>query len=873
MKVTRRRFVQGSAAVGAAVAGRKFLFGDLDSIVSRTNTSRGGTVLPLVEDFIPTTCWVGKQDCGMIARRIDGRIVSFAGHPDNPRNNGTLCPKGHGQITAIYDPNRVKTPLIRTNEKGANGEWREASWDEALALTAEKVNEVRARNPKLVLWQKGRSKAKKFYDDAFVKSIGCSKLGHGAYCSDAGYRAMEYTTGVHGVQHPDMRSTNFLLAWGWNITNAGGNKFCWITWPQQLVAARERGMKVTHIDPRLRSAGPFADNWLPIKPGTDLALALALCRRLIEKGYIDVPYLSKYTNSPYLVGDDGLFLRLPGGVDEEGAEVGVEAVWDPATDGPVAAGSIEVPALEGTYQYEGASYTTAFDLFKAHVESATPEWAADITGLPAADIRKLAIDFGENAMIGSTTVVDGVEIPYRPVAIMAYHMAQQELGFQALRAMTMVAMMVGAVGAVGGLMTDFSWKIYKNYEAFGNLKVNDPPYDFTLKNSKYFPINTGHPGVVAKVMADPDRYGVDEIPEVAILHMVNPVASFPDRKVIMEGYDKFKFMTVISPWLSETADFYADVVLPAATIEKYEGPISASDGYTDATTLRIPPMDPMFESKGEIDIYMDLTEAIGTLYGEDGYLAQVNKALKLEGEFAIPTDTKPTVREIFDLWAKSQGVEGVSYFEENGVLVKGPIAASKRYGYAVDPPFAGAVHRLYGESLLVAQRAMRDKGAEEVYWQDYTALPTWRQLTFDKSPAEYDLTLISYHQIEHKQARTSFMPLLAELSPRSRVDINPTTAEARGIEEGDEVWVESQNAITGESRRIKSWAALTSSIRPDVVGMPHHFGMWTHPVNQANGGQGPSPNEIFYTGEGYTVQTADQTFHVKVRVYPAGEEA
>ncbi len=473
-------------------------------------------------------------------------------------------------------------------------------------------------------------------------------------------------------------------------------------------------------------------------------------------------------------------------------------------------------------------------------------------------------------MIGSTTVVDGVEIPYRPVSIMSYHMAQQELGFQALRAMTMVTMLVGAVGAVGGLMSDFSWKIHKNYEPMGNLKVKDPPYDFTLKDSKYFPINTGFPGVVAKVMVDPDRYGVEELPEVAILHMVNPVDAFPDQKAMMDSYEKFKFVAVISPWLSETADYYADVVLPAATIEKYEGPISAGDGYTDAETLRLPPMEPLFESKGEIDIYLDLTEEMGVLYGEGGYLEQVNKALGLEGEFALPLDTKPTVRGIFDLWARSKGVEGVSYFEENGVLVKGPIAATKRYGYAVDPPFAGALHRLYGESLLVAQRAMRDKGADEVYWQDYTALPTWRDLMFDASPSEYDLTLISYKVIEHKQARTSFMPLLAELSPRSRVDLNPSTAEARGIEEGDEVWVESHNALTGETRRIKSWAAITSSIRPDVVGIPHHFGMWTHPVNE---GQGPSPNEIYYTGEGYTVQTADQTFHVKVRVYPAGEEA
>ena len=101
--------------------------------------------------------------------------------------------------------------------------------------------------------------------------------------------------------------------------------------------------------------------------------------------------------------------------------------------------------------------------------------------------------------------------------------------------------------------------------------------------------------------------------------------------------------------------------------------------------------------------------------------------------------------------------------------------------------------------------------------------------------------------------------------------MNPSTAEARGIGQGDEVWVESQNAITGETRRIKSWAAITSSIRPDTVG--DAASLRTVDQSAVNEGQGASPNEIFYTGEGYQVQTADQTFHVKVRVYPAGEEA
>jgi anaerobic selenocysteine-containing dehydrogenase len=737
-------------------------------------------------------------------------------------------------------------------------------------MVAEKVNEVRARDPKLVLWQKGRSKAKDFYDDAFVKAIGSSKLGHGAFCSDAGYRALEYTLGTHAVLHPDFRYCNYMLSWGWNITNAGGNKFCWLTWPRHMVKARDRGMKITHLDPRLRSAGPFADTWLPIKPATDMAMALALCRELIYLGYLDRPYLSTYTNAPMLVKPDGMIAKVTQGEGDEAVEVGL--VWDAASGAAVPFGEVENPVLDGEYELDGETVKPAFQLFKEHVEQYTPEWAADVTGLTATQIRTVAKEFGENAQIGSTIVVDGVEVPYRPVGIMAYHMAQQELGFQATRAMTMVPMLVGAVGAAGGQLSDFTWKIYKNYAKFEKLTVEDPPYDFMLNKSKYFPINTGFPGMVAKVMIDPERYGVEELPEVAILHYVNPLNAFPSQQEYLDSYGKFKFVAVVSPWMSETADYFADVVLPAATIEKYEGPISATDQYTDAVTLRIPPMEPLFESKGEIDIYMDLCEKIGVLFGDEGYLSVVNSELKLtDTEFALPLDQKPDVRDIFDRWSRAQGIEeGIEYFEdpENGTFIKGPVDPTKMYGYAYDPPFAGALHRLYGESLLDAQNQMKAKGAEEIYWQDYTAWPTWRQPTMDGSPGEYEFYLISYHQIEHKQSRTSFVPMLAELAPGAYLDINPASAERLGIDAGDTVTVESQNAITGETRSLVTTVNYCDSIRPDTVAMPHHFGMWTHPQNK---GQGASANEIYFTGEGYMANTADQSFHVKVKVTKGGD--
>ncbi len=522
------------------------------------------------------------------------------------------------------------------------------------------------------------------------------------------------------------------------------------------------------------------------------------------------------------------------------------------------------PALEGEYVVNGEKVKTVFQVFKEHLSDYTPEFAADICDLSSETIKRIALELGENAMIGSKIVIDGVELPYRPVGMMGYHVSQQELGFQAFRAGIMVFMLLGAIEAVGGLRADWSREVYKNFKALDEIEIKDPPYNIFLKDSKFYPINSKLPGIAMQAMLNPERYGVDYTPEVMVIHHANPVLSFLQQDIFFEGYKKFKFIAVIDPWMSETADYFADVVLPAATIEKYEGPLNVTDQYNDATSMRIPPMPPLFQSKGEIDIYMDLCEKIGVLYGEDGYIDQVNKALKMEDEHKLDLNTKPEVRDIYDRWAKTKGFEdGIKFFEEKGVKVK-PIPVEKLYAPAWDPPYGGIRHRIYGESLKRYQDVMKDKGADEIYWRDYTPLPIWRTLTMNQSPSDYDLYLISHKKIVYKQSRTTFVSLLNELEPEQRLEINPETAKAKGIEDGDEVWVESHNAVTNDTRKIKVKTKYLEGIRPDTVALPHHYGFWVHPRVKEGG---PTPNSIFPTGEGYVTNTADQSFHVMVRVY------
>ncbi len=154
-------------------------------------------------------------------------------------------------------------------------------------------------------------------------------------------------------------------------------------------------------------------------------------------------------------------------------------------------------------------------------------------------------------------------------------------------------------------------------------------------------------------------------------------------------------------------------------------------------------------------------------------------------------------------------------------------------------------------------------GVDQTYYQDYTAFPSWRTPTKDQSPSDYDLTLISYKRIEFKQSRSTFFPLLNELVPKQRLLINSATAAAKGIGEGDSVYVESHNALTGETRSIQTVAQLVEFVRPDTVVLHHHYGLWVHPVARESG---PTPNALFFTGDGYVTNTADQSFHVNVKV-------
>ena len=868
----------------------------------------------LERETVPTACWIGKQDCGAIAHKVGDRVVKYEGHPDDPRTEGSLCPKGQAQIEQVYSPYRVKAPLRRTNDKGQFGEWEEISWDEAMDEIGDRLVPKLEDDPRRVVFQVGRKKSPQWQEDAWVTGTNnrygssMEKYGHGATCSDSGYRGQELIFATHGVSETDFRNCEYYIGWGHNVAQGGGAHMCQITWPKQIANARDdQGMECVSIDPQRRNSGPYTDTWLPIEPGTDMAFWLAFNSVLVREGYIDEEYLASATNAPCLVAtegpEEGHILRTDDAEDpgEEYTWADGELVYDEQADEIVPHEEASAPenvALRGTYEVDGVEAKPGFQLYVEDIQQYDPEWAAEITGISADKIEQTALDWGENAEIGATVERNGIEIPYRPVGMHGYHVAQQEMGVQTTIAHYHAAMLVGAVDVVGSTrVRKAQYGEPQDYrqpfrdQAFHPEKITPNPDGPSLGGSMFHPIDSTAYSQSHVSQTNPDKYNLPYDPEEMawIVQMANPVHSAPQTDTVIESMSKVDTTVVVDPWMSATADVAADYVLPAATADKLQGPTSSWDGYADTEFIRFPSMDPLWESKPDAEIFIELAKAVDAY---DEYVADINDELGLDGtEYAYadaseaPDDPSEFLRDGLDRWAQTKG-RSLEWFREGNMLTnEWEVGGGNRYaytwgmdnGYGEFNPY-DAKHEFYSETLyrlgervdeLFADSEFDDPEDEFPYLQDYTAFPTWRQPTMFESPDEYDLTLFSWHQIEHKQSRTSTNKLLNEIAPRSSVRLNPEDAERIGVETGDEVVIETHNAQTDETYEAEGVVMVQDGIKQGSLGLPAHHGTWKDSVTEALD-EGPHCNTILPSGPGYLGLDNGQAFQVRAKVEPKG---
>ncbi|MEP9350628.1 molybdopterin-dependent oxidoreductase [Xanthobacter sp. KR7-225] len=347
--------------------------------------------------IIPGYCTLCRSRCGTL-NEIDGdRFIAARPNPAHPTGKA-MCMKGRAAPELVHSPHRVLHPMRRTNPKGAaDPGWRRISWEEALSEVAARLGAVKAAHgAQAVAFAVTTPSGTPLSDsidwiERFVRTFGSPNICYATeICNWHKDVAHAFTFGC-GIPTADYENADTIMLWGHNPANT------WLAQADAIARGRARGARLLVIDPRPTALARQADVWLPVRPGTDAALALGLMRLLLDAGRADEPFLRAWTNAPFLVrADTGHFLR-----EQEvwpGAAANRYVVWSLGAGAPqpydgetaMAAPAAADLRMEGTVEVslaaDGESRTVvcapAFQHLREACSSFDPARVEAITGVP-----------------------------------------------------------------------------------------------------------------------------------------------------------------------------------------------------------------------------------------------------------------------------------------------------------------------------------------------------------------------------------------------------------------------------------------------------------------------------------------------------------
>lgn len=316
MKLTRRKLIKKSGQIAGALALslKGFNFFDWSAEAQEAD----------IEKF-PTLCNTCGSQCGAWAYVKNGRVWKVEGHEDNAKSLGKLCARSHGGLRWVYDSDRIKQPLKRVGE----GEFEEISWEQAYTEISEKLNDIIGEyGPGALAFGHYPRSTGTFYIGRFMDALNASTVcTHATSCNAARTTGFVYSMG--GVPHADMGNSNYVVLIGRN--HGGGIR---TDQNKKVSKALSGDTEVICVDPRQNDVAKLADKWVPVKPGTDLAMVLAMSREIIENDLYDEEFVNEHS--------------------------------------------------------------VGFEEFAESLSEYTPEWAEDICDVPADTIREMARGLGEN---------------------------------------------------------------------------------------------------------------------------------------------------------------------------------------------------------------------------------------------------------------------------------------------------------------------------------------------------------------------------------------------------------------------------------------------------------------------------------------------
>ncbi|HAL57025.1 MAG TPA: nitrate reductase [Bacteroidetes bacterium] len=283
--ISRRRFLKITGATISIAATGTVAVGSADDLVTKASPDAKGL------RKIPTYCDICFWKCGAIAYVNDGKLWKIEGNPEDPLSRGRLCPRGTGGVGAHFDPDRLRAPLIRKNDRGKE-EWVEVTWDEAFDYIAKKMLEIKARyGPEATaLFSHGIGGN---FLKHLMKAFGTPNITAPSFAQcrgprDVGFR-LTFGEDVSSPERTDIKNARCLVLIGSHLGENMHN-----TQVQEFAEAIEQGASIIVVDPRYSVAASKAKWYLPIKPGTDLALLLAWMNVIVTENLCDREYVQKY---------------------------------------------------------------------------------------------------------------------------------------------------------------------------------------------------------------------------------------------------------------------------------------------------------------------------------------------------------------------------------------------------------------------------------------------------------------------------------------------------------------------------------------------------------------------------------------------------
>lgn len=484
--------------------------------------------LTTIHAVCPHDC---PDTCGMIVTVQDGKAIKLRGDPEHPFTKGFLCQKVSHYLDRVYHRDRLLYPMKRVGPKGS-GQFERISWDEAIRTIAERFRAIAASpdGPQAILpYSYAGTMGKLMYaslDRRFFHRLGASLLDR-TICATAGAAGCDITLGTRAVIDPEaVVHSRYIINWGSNT--AVTNIHLWAV----MFQARKRGAKIVTIDPHRSNTASRSDWWIPIRPGTDAALALGLMHILFRDGREDRDYLARYC-----LGTDQLKQRA--------------GEYDPAR-------------------------------------------VSKITGIPVADIEKLANEYASTS----------------PSLIrLNYGMQRHGGGGMAVRTVCCLPAITGAWRHVGGGAL-LSTSRLMPWDSLALERPDLIPPGTRTTNMVNLPeaLNGELPGPPVKAL---------------FVYNSNPAAVNPNQVRVIEGLKREDLFTVVHELFPTDTVDYADIVLPATSqLEQFDLHSAYGHLYVQANH---PAIAPLGECKPNTEVFRLLAAAMGferELFPSDEELAR-----------------------------------------------------------------------------------------------------------------------------------------------------------------------------------------------------------------------------------------------------------